>query len=101
MSVLMMFRVKGDAKKLEELAAERTDVLPAIAEDAKRHGLIRHRFYGTDDEILVVDEWPTAEAFQEFFAAHPEIQEMMAQVGVTTQPEVTFWRKLATNDDVG
>ena len=49
----------------------------------------------------MVDEWQTAEAFQQFFGAHPEIQEMRAQVGVTTQPEVTFWRKLDTNDDVG
>ncbi len=26
---------------------------------------------------------------------------MMAEIGVTAEPEVTFWRKLETHDDVG
>lgn len=49
----------------------------------------------------MVDEWPSAEAFQAFFDASPEIRGVMERAGVTSQPEIVFWRKLDTNDDVG
>jgi heme-degrading monooxygenase HmoA len=103
MSVLMTLRVKGDAKLLEKRAAEDPATIRAISDDAKKNGLISHRFYGTDDgQIMVVDEWPDAESFQKFFAANAErIQPMMAEVGATDEPEVTFWRELDTHDKVG
>lgn len=51
---------------------------------------------------MVVDEWPDPESFQRFFEEmRAEIEPMMAEVGVTGGPEVTFWRKLETHDDVG
>jgi hypothetical protein len=49
---------------------------------------------------MVLDEWPDEESFQRFFAAHPEIGELMGQVGVTSEPTITFWRKLDTHDEV-
>jgi heme-degrading monooxygenase HmoA len=103
MSVIMTLRAEGDVKKLEERAAADPDAMRGIAEHAKKHGLIAHRFYGTDDgKIMVVDEWPSAEDFQSFWDHDgPEIQRMMGEVGVTAEPEVTFWRKLDTHDEVG
>ena len=91
------------ARKLEQLAAENPGKLPAIAERAKQHGLIAHRFYGSEDgTIMVVDEWPDPESFQRFFdSARSEIEPMMQEVGVTGEPEILFWRKLETHDDVG
>jgi hypothetical protein len=101
MSVLMTFRVAGDPDKLERLAAEKGDVLRAIAERAKEAGIIAHRFYGADGQIMVVDEWPDAESFQRFFESQrAEIEPMMQQVA-TGAPEITFWRKLETGDDIG
>ena len=72
-------------------------------EIAKQHGVIAQRFYGSDDgQIMVIDEWPDPESFQRFYAATAaEIEPMMREVGVTAEPEVTFWRKLDTGDDVG
>ena len=101
MSVIMTLRAPGDPEKLEQLAAERADVLRGITERAKAQGLIAHRFYGSDGQIMVVDEWPDAESFQRFFAQEQEtIGPMMEQV-TTGEPEVTFWRKLETGDEVG
>ncbi len=101
MSVIMTFRVAGDPDKLEQLAGERADVLRAIAERAKEHGLIAHRFYGADGQIMVIDEWPDAESFQRFFESQrSQIEPMMQQVA-TGEPEITFWRKLETHDEVG
>lgn len=103
MSVIMTLRVRGDAKKLEAQVAADPSVIRGIAEEAKREGLIAHRFYGSaDGQIMVVDEWPDAAAFQRFFSATQDrIGPLMAGAGVTEEPEVTFWHKLNTHDDVG
>jgi heme-degrading monooxygenase HmoA len=101
MTVLMTLRVRGDASKVEELAAESPGTLQTIVERAKEHGVISHRFYGNSDEVLVVDEWPSEEAFQAFFHASPDIGEVMQRAGVTSEPEITFWRKLDSKDEVG
>ena len=103
MSVIMTFQVRGDPSKLEQLATESPDKLPAIAERAKEHGVITHRFYGSDDGwIMVMDEWPDPQSFQTFFESERgEIEPAMRAIGVTTEPEIRFWRKLETNDDIG
>lgn len=101
MSVIVTLRVSGDPNKLEQLAAENPDAIRGISERAKAHGLSAHRFYGSEGQIMVVDEWPDPESFHAFFAAEQEaIGPMMAQVA-TSEPEITFWRKLATGDEVG
>ena len=103
MSVLMTLQAKGDPSKLEKLAANEPGRIRAISDDAKNYGLIGHRFYGSDDgQILVLDEWPDAESFQRFFAAHQDdIGPMMAEIGATAPPEITFYRELDTHDEVG
>ncbi|TMK38945.1 MAG: hypothetical protein E6G56_12730 [Actinobacteria bacterium] len=102
MSVIVTFRVQGDPKRLEELASADPDRLPAISAKAKEHGAIAHRFYGTDGQVMVIDEWPDAQSFQAFFEqCRPEIEPIMQEVGVGSEPEVNFWRKLETGDDVG
>ena len=103
MSVILTFRITGDPRQLEERAAANPEAMRAIAERAKEHGLIAHRFYGSDDgQIMVVDEWPDPQSFQSFFEAQrSEIEPMMREAGATGEPEVTFWRKLETHDEVG
>jgi len=101
MSVIMTLRVQGDPEKLEQRAGENPDAIRSIAEKAKEHGLIAHRFYGAEGQIMVVDEWPDPESFQRFYEEmRPEIDPLMAEVA-TGEPEITFWRKLETHDDVG
>ena len=101
MSVIMTLRVAGDPDKLEQFAQENPDMIRGISERAQAAGAIAHRFYGSDGQIMVVDEWPDEASFQQFFAAEQEtIGPMMAQVA-TGEPEITFWRKLETGDDIG
>lgn len=102
MSVIMTLRVEGDGAAAEKLAADDPTIFPNVVAKAKEMGLISHHFYASDQEILVVDEWPSSEAFQTFFHdSGPAIQQIMSSVGVTSEPVITFWRKLATGDDVG
>ncbi len=101
MSLIMTLVARGDPDALERRAAENPDAIRAIAEKAKEHGLIAHRFYGSDGQ-MVVDEWPDEASFPGFFEEmQPEIGPMTAAVGVTSEPAITFWRKLETRDDVG
>src|SRR5687768_6470620 len=102
MSVIVTVSFTGDPAKFEAQAAANPDRTRAIIEQAKSHGLIAHRFYGSDGGFMAVDEWPDAESFQAFFqAAAGDIQPMMDDAGVTSEPEVRSWRKLETGDDVG
>jgi hypothetical protein len=99
MSVFMTLHVKGDPAAIEARAQADPAGMQAILDIAKRHGLIHHRFYGRDGEILVVDEWESEEGFRAFFGeAADRIGPMMAAAGVTTEPEPSFWRELDTND---
>jgi hypothetical protein len=103
MSVIVTLRMTGDVEATEAYAAANPGVMREIIAHAVEHGLIAHRFYGTDDgKVMVVDEWPDAESFQEFFAhMQSHIGPFMEAGGMTEQPEVIFWRKLDTKDDYG
>src|ERR671935_2792736 len=103
MSVTMTFRAAGNPEELERRAAENPEGMRSIADRAREQGLIAHRFYGSDDgQLMVIDEWPDPESFQAFFEEmRSEIDPLMREVGVTADPEVTFWRKLETHDEVG
>jgi hypothetical protein len=103
MTVIVTLRMKGDPKRLEEIAAQDADRISGISSRGKERGVIAHRFYGSDDgQIMVIDEWPDAESFQGFFeAAAPAIGPLMQEAGIEGAPEVTFWRKLETRDEIG
>jgi hypothetical protein len=103
MPVLMTLRAQGDPQRLEEHARANRDEMRGIVELAGRHGLLAHRFYGSDDgRIMVADEWPDQESFRAFFEeAAPRIQALMDAAGMTSEPEVVFWRKLESHDEVG
>ena len=67
MSVIMTMTMPGDPQELERFAAQNTEAVRAIAAQAKEHGVIAHRFYGTEGRIMVADEWPDEASFQGFF----------------------------------
>ena len=101
MSVLMTLIVSGDGAAMERVAAENPDALAGIVAASKRHGLIAHRFYASEGKVMVIDEWPDAESFQAFFSDQEEAIGPMMQAVATSEPEITFWHKLETGDDVG
>lgn len=103
MSVIVTLRVKGDPRRLEEYAAANSDAMRSLAEHAKEHGLIAHRFYGSEDgDLMVADEWPDRQSFEQFFEHDRDrIDSVMQAAGAGDDPELKFWRKLETHDEVG
>jgi len=102
MSVIVTVLVTGDPAVFEEQVSAQADDVARIIESAKSHGVIAHRWYGGDGELMVIDEWPDAASFNAFFEENQgAIGPLMQAVGVTSQPEVKVWRKLEAGDDVG
>lgn len=104
MSVIMTLQAVGDPKALEQFESENAEKAQQILEAAKRHGLIAHRFYGSDDggSVMVLDEWPDRQAFESFFKEQEsEIRPMFEAARVTAQIEPMFWRELETHDAYG
>ena len=100
MSVFMTLRVKADPKRLQEAIGADESRWQAINARAKEQGCIHHQFLASADgtEIFVTDELETPEGFQRFFESSPEIPKLMADAGVTSEPEITFWHELDTAD---
>jgi quinol monooxygenase YgiN len=102
MTVLIMLRMPGDGARLEKAATENRSLLQPVVAKAREYGVISHRFWANETEIVVVDEWPDQQTFEAFLADQDDqIKQIMDQAGVTTEPELTHWRKLATGDEVG
>jgi hypothetical protein len=102
MSVIMTLWLQGDPEAVERYAAENPGQLEHIRDHAVEHGLIAHRFYGAEGQILIVDEWPDEQSFRDFFGHVQEaVRPVMEAAGVSSQPTPVFWRKLETGDDYG
>jgi hypothetical protein len=70
-----------------------------ISERSRGKGAIHHMFLAGDGQVLVADEWDSAESFLAFFEeAGEEIGSIMEQAGVTNQPQPVFLRPLDTPD---
>ncbi len=103
MSVIMALRLKGDPAKFEEYAKAHPE-MAEIKDDGVARGVIAHRFFGSLDgsEVIVVDEWPDTESFQEFFSSNEQrIGELMAAAGAEPAGPPEFWRTLDTPDKHG
>jgi hypothetical protein len=99
MSVIVILRIPGNPADLERYASgDGGDVMRRIAEAGKAAGAIRHIFAGSDNEVLVIDEWPDEQSFQAFFAGQAEIADVMRDGGAQGPPETSFYRKLDTPD---
>jgi hypothetical protein len=102
MSVIMTIVAAGAPAGVERYAAENSQQMREILDHAVEHGLIAHRFYGSEGKIMVADEWPDEQSFLEFFGhMESQIRPIMEAAGITAEPRPTFWRKLDSQDDYG
>lgn len=91
MSVLVIVRarLKDDPENIKKLHDE---VTKATKDMAQKAGDVGHKIYlGAQDprEFLGIDEWESAEAFQQF-SSDPKIREFFGQL-FEGRPEVTVW----------
>jgi heme-degrading monooxygenase HmoA len=97
-SVFVILRVKGDPDTFEQYANANAPMMQRVAAAGRSAGATRHSFAAGNGEMLVIDEWPSAEAFQQFFENQMEIPRLMQEGGTQGAPEISFYRKLETPD---
>jgi hypothetical protein len=101
-SVIVTVLTQGDPRRVEDYASANAESMRSITESARGHGLIAHRFYGGDGQVLVIDEWPDSDSFQAFFQENSDrIGPIMEAAGAQGPPQVNIWHKLETHDEVG
>jgi hypothetical protein len=102
MSVIMTAWLEGNPRGVEEFAANR-DEMQAVLESAKSHGLIAHRFYGSEEgQVMVFDEWPDEQTFSRSSRRTAAgSSRCFGQPTPRGGPRINFWHKLDTDDDVG
>ena len=81
------------AKAIEGLHAN-AKMLSDVSESVKGAGLIHHQFVAGDGEIVVIDEWETAEQFQAFFDGNSQVAEVMGSIRMTSPPEVSVYASI-------
>jgi hypothetical protein len=89
-TVIAHFPVADVEKAIAGLQANAA-LLEEITEDTKGGGIIHHTFVAGEGELVVIDEWETAEQFQSFFEGNPKVQKVTELVGVTGPPTVTIY----------
>jgi hypothetical protein len=98
MSVTVIVKFIVDPGVFGALLRDRAAEFAAISGDGKAQGCLHHRFVAGNDQVLAVDEWENAEAFQKFFANQTEIPVLMQAGGVSAPPEVTVYQSLNSAD---
>jgi len=64
------FPVSDVAKAIEGLHSN-AKFLEEITESTRGAGMLHHRFVSGEGELMVIDEWKTAEQFPSFFDGNP------------------------------
>jgi quinol monooxygenase YgiN len=99
MSVVITAKFPGDVAKFRQALTEHGDQFAKMADEARTSGAgIHHRFAVGDGFVLVVDEWQSAEHFQQFFA-NPDLQALVANAGATGEPEITIAEAVSSPDE--
>jgi heme-degrading monooxygenase HmoA len=84
----------GDVEKAKAGLQSNAALLEEITEDTKAGGLIHHTFVAGDGELVVIDEWDTAEQFQSFFDGNAKVAKIMESVGVTGPPAIAIYNEV-------
>jgi hypothetical protein len=92
-TVIAHFPVADIGKAIAGLQANAA-LLEEITEDSKGGGIIHHTFVAGEGELVVIDEWKTAEQFQSFFEGNAKIAKVTEIIGVTGPPAVAIYNEV-------
>jgi hypothetical protein len=99
MSVIVTVKIPGDTDMFTRSLKDRADEFRQVGERGRKAGAIHHQFGVGDGFVLVVDEWESAEAFQQFFG-DPQMNEFIASIGggTSTAPDITVGEAIDSPD---
>jgi hypothetical protein len=95
-TVIARFNV-ADVDKAVAWAQANPSITDEITTYGKSLGQLGHRMLSADGDLVVIDEWPTAEAFTTFFANAPRMADFLAGAGIQGEPAISM---LDSIDDI-
>jgi hypothetical protein len=93
-SVIVTVTVKVDPEALRGLFVSKREVFTGLVDEAKAAGALHHRITAGDGEVMILDEWETAEGFYQFFGGQAEIGALMQEAGVQEPPDIRVWQQM-------
>jgi len=99
MSVIVIGHMTVDPANLEQLWRDRSADFGAVADAARAAGAVHHPWAFGAGEVVIIDEWPDAASFQQFFAGQPKIAELMQAGGVQGPPTFEILEAKAGPDE--
>src|ERR1041385_76150 len=96
MTVIVRVVCPYDTEQFRAWAGSGGEHLAALTEQAKAAGCVSHRFAIGDGEVMAIDEWDSAEAFQAFFA-QPELVEALMASGAQGAPAIAFYEPVESD----
>ncbi|HEY1761885.1 MAG TPA: hypothetical protein VGG17_04750 [Acidimicrobiales bacterium] len=70
---------------------DNADFLEEISKSTMDAGLVHHRFVSGDGELVVIDQWETADQFQSFLDGNAKVAHVMSSIGMTEAPEISVF----------
>lgn len=98
MSVLVTVNIPGDTSEFRASLTAKEAEYRTIADRARSHGALHHRFGIGNGFVQVTDEWETEQEFRTFFS-DPELQTFIKSVGGHgAPPEITVTEAITSPD---
>ena len=92
-TIIARFPVVDIEKAVAALPAHAA-LLEEVTEDTKTGGIIHPPFVAGEGELVVIDEWETAEQFQSFFEGNAKVAKITELAGVTGPPTVAIYNQV-------
>jgi hypothetical protein len=91
MSTIVIARYRADPARFEKLVQSDDVDFTAVARARIAKGCISHRYAVDECAVYVIDEWPSAEAYNENWSTSEGwSHEVAVEAGLEEPPEVTF-----------
>ena len=98
MSVMVVGKFNADPERMQAVFRNQEQDFLAVRDDARSQGALHHHFASGDGQVVVVDEWESAEAFQRFFASQTKVPELMRAAGVQGEPQFDIYPVIDSPD---
>jgi len=93
--VIALLRRRGPSGDLGAVARRRPGDFEALAELASAERCLHHRVAVSDDnrDVISINEWPDAEAFNRF-SVNPAVVDILRAWGLNDPPEADYYRTI-------
>jgi hypothetical protein len=89
-TAVIHFPVSDVTKAVEGLRGQAA-LLEEITENTKGAGIRHHRFVAGEGELVVIDQWESAEQFHQFFQDNVKVGQVTDAIGLAGPPVVSVF----------